>query len=318
VYRAIATDNRPGSTPVESDAFIVEVVAPGGVAEAGYAVDPDEERTAISQQMVVLKTQRLLAQKATMSAEAYLRGSQDISAEQRRVRAEFVFLMGGEMSDAGANDTSMTDIDESAEAAAEEDLMAGRQLNQGRIALLRAIRAMSLAARSLNEADLTTALTHEREAVTQLELAFSKNRILLRAFAEREALDTTRRLSGDLSDLARAQRQALTADRSARRIALLSVAEQVRRGELAAALEQAMRIDAASVAMQSIVSDLGAAVNARRRGAEPSARAAIDRAMVTLNGELGSGLPMQRGEAASRELRALRGALNDARRGRVP
>ncbi|MEQ1693573.1 MAG: hypothetical protein ABMA00_19950, partial [Gemmatimonas sp.] len=70
VYRAVATDTRPGSPVVESDAFIAELAAPGGVAALGFSLDPDEDRYALSQQMVILKTERLIAQRATMSAAA--------------------------------------------------------------------------------------------------------------------------------------------------------------------------------------------------------------------------------------------------------
>lgn len=45
VYRAVATDTRPGSAPVESDAFIAELAAQGGVAALGFSVDPDEIAT---------------------------------------------------------------------------------------------------------------------------------------------------------------------------------------------------------------------------------------------------------------------------------
>ena len=46
VYRAVAADGHPGGTPTESDAFIAEVLAPGGIAAAGFAVDPEVERYA--------------------------------------------------------------------------------------------------------------------------------------------------------------------------------------------------------------------------------------------------------------------------------
>ena len=39
VYRAIARDHRPGAAAAESDAFIIELVAPGHVASEGFAID---------------------------------------------------------------------------------------------------------------------------------------------------------------------------------------------------------------------------------------------------------------------------------------
>jgi hypothetical protein len=330
VYRAVVRDARPGALPVESDAFIVEIVTPGGLAEAGYSVDPDEERTAISQQMVVLKTQRLIARKAATAADSLLQQSQEIAAEQRRVRAEFVFLMGGEMSDAGANDTSMTEIDETEDAAAEEDLMAGRQLNQGRIALLRAIRSMSLAARSLNEADLTTALSHEREAVKQLELAFSRNRILLRAFSQREALDTTRRLSGDMSDVSRAARTALPVDSSAKTSALRRLVREVARAQsiqlsatdrarfAGAMAEGTLRVDPSARDLQAVSRDFNEAASAWRAGREVAARDTYDRATIALNAALSGALPTLAAPERRLESQSLRGAFVDQLQGRRP
>jgi hypothetical protein len=146
----------------------------------------------------------------------------EIAAEQRRVRAEFVFMMGGEL-DAGGADLSMTDLDETAEAEGEADILAGREANAGRIALRRATRAMSLVARELDRSRVDTALTYARRAVKDLEAAFSRNRILLRALVEREDLDAARRLSGDLTELARAPRAAPAAVPSDVAAALRSV-----------------------------------------------------------------------------------------------
>src|SRR5206468_3743914 len=71
VYRAIASDQRPGAVPTESDSYIAEVASAGGEAAAGFAVDPEQDRYAVSQQMVILKTERLLARRATMTKDDY-------------------------------------------------------------------------------------------------------------------------------------------------------------------------------------------------------------------------------------------------------
>ncbi|NBS59951.1 MAG: hypothetical protein EBS65_23530, partial [Betaproteobacteria bacterium] len=197
VYRAWASDQRPGALPVESDALIAEVTSPGGVAAAGFALDPEQERYALSEQMVILKTERLLAAKSKMASDSFANAAAEIAVEQRRVRAEFVFMMGGEMEDAPqVDDASMTDLNEEAEAAGEDELAAGRMVNRGRVALLGAIRNMSRAAADLTAVDVATALTHEKTALKQLEVAFSHSRIILRALADHERLDLTRRLGG--------------------------------------------------------------------------------------------------------------------------
>ena len=63
VYRAAATDKRPGAPPSESDSYIAEILAPGSEAVAGFAIDQDQERYALSQQMIIVKTERLIAKR---------------------------------------------------------------------------------------------------------------------------------------------------------------------------------------------------------------------------------------------------------------
>jgi hypothetical protein len=186
VYRGVAADHRPGAPPVESDAFVVDV---GPLREAsssgggGEDVDP-EDRQGISQQMVIIKTERLHAQRSALEAAAALAESQGLAIEQRMVRAEFVFLMGGEVQD------------EVEEAAHAHDLVEGRLENEGQAALLGATRAMSRAEARLTAGDTAGALVAEREALRLLRQAFDRRRFLLRPVAERARLDPARRLQG--------------------------------------------------------------------------------------------------------------------------
>ncbi|MEO7522279.1 MAG: hypothetical protein ABIW79_10725, partial [Gemmatimonas sp.] len=236
VYRAVARDRRPGSMPSESDAFIAQLLVTEGDAAAGFAVDPDEDRQALSQQMVIVKTERLIARQRSMSAEALTAEARNLAIEQRRVRAEFVFMMGGELAEAVASENSMNDLDESHEAEAEIDLSAGRMANQGRTALLSAIRAMSRAATALAAGDVARALPEERNAVTQLERAFSRSRYLLRALSQREQLDLSRRGTGDLAQTQRDVRPVAAASRDERTVALrAALASLVELGALAGA-----------------------------------------------------------------------------------
>jgi uncharacterized protein DUF4175 len=48
VYRAIATDKRPGAAPVESDSYVLEVVTPNAIAAEGFAADDRRDRYAVS------------------------------------------------------------------------------------------------------------------------------------------------------------------------------------------------------------------------------------------------------------------------------
>jgi hypothetical protein len=124
--------------------------------------------------------------------------SATLAAEQRQVRAEFVFMMGGELEDEAVETAGTLEISEEAEAEAEGDLLAGRLQNQGRIDMMRAIRAMSRASAALTQMSLEQALRDERAALDNLMRAFSRTRFILRALTQRERIDLDRRLSGSL------------------------------------------------------------------------------------------------------------------------
>lgn len=198
VYRAVATDRRPGAAPVESERFVIEVVTPGAVAAEGFAADDTRERYAASQQMIILKTERLIARQASLPRDSVLDAALLLAAEQRQVRAEFVFMMGGDLHDHAEELSGTTLVDEVAEAEAESDLREGRLQNQGRVDMMRAIRAMSRASVQLTDVNLEQALRDERIALENLMRAFARSRFILRALTQRERIDLDRRLSGTL------------------------------------------------------------------------------------------------------------------------
>ncbi len=224
VYRARATDARPGRAPIESDAYIAQLAEASGVAGFGFAMDPDEDRYAVSQQMVIQRTERLIAAQRALALDTVKERASQIAVEQRRVRAEFVFMTGGEF-EAGVveGEEGGTELDESAEADAEQDLAAGRMVNKGRQALLTAIRAMSRASLALTEQRLPDALRYEKVALTNLQEAFARQRFLMRALTQHEALDPARRHSGAFDSLAHAPVSIPVADRDAQRDALRAV-----------------------------------------------------------------------------------------------
>jgi hypothetical protein len=199
VYRAVAMDRRPGAPPVESESYVLEVVTPGAIAAEGFAADDQRDRYAVSQQMVILKTERLIARRASLAADSVSAESRLLAAEQRSVRAEFVFMMGGELEDMTADAAGTLELNEVAEAEAESDILAGRQQNQGRVDMMRAIHAMSRASSALTDANLDQALQSERTALNNLMRAFSRSRFILRALTQRERIDLERRLSGSLA-----------------------------------------------------------------------------------------------------------------------
>ncbi len=334
VYRAVATDSRPGSPAIESDAFIAELAAPGGVAALGFSLDPDEDRYALSQQMVILKTERLLAQRGSLAPATLAEQAMLLAGEQRRVRAEFVFMMGGEFAQQVTGEDGMTELDEHEEAESEGDLAAGRMVNRGRTALLSAVRAMSRAAVALTTAELTPALAQEKFALTQLQEAFARNRFLMRALSQREQLDMTRRLTGRLDSIARGSARIPEGRSEARQLALrallgeLTAARAARvsesRGDLrdelrgespfVAIAQRLLQTDPSSRATQRIaalLTDAGAAA------APQAARVLLDSAAVGLTALLRDGLRPAASAPMSADARRLHAGL-EAALGRSP
>lgn len=197
VYRAVAADNRPGATPVESDSFIIEIVSASEALSEGFAIDDTRDKYALSQQMVILKTERLIARTKSRQppdAETIREESLTIAAEQRSVRAELVFMMGGHFED------------EFVEAAHEHEISDGRFDNSGRADLGRAVRDMARAATELVDANLDAALAAEKLALEAMERALSRRRFILRTLSQRESIDDTRRLTGRLGGAAPGRR----------------------------------------------------------------------------------------------------------------
>ena len=308
VYRGAATDARPGAPVTESDAFILEIAAPGALPSEGFAIDDRQDKYAISQQMVIVKTERLLAARKSMSPNDFQEGVLDLAAEQRQVRAEFVFMMGGELADAGLD---LSSLNEEVEAAGEEDLAAGRLANQGRLDLLRAIRAMSQAASRLADVDASGALPLEKDALSFLQRAFSRSRYLLRTLSQREQIDLSRRLSGLLAALARDERAAGQAAPNPRaqaaRAALTELAamaaqpDQARRdsARIAALAQDLIAIDPSSPSLRDVAGAVTAfeferatlMVAAFVRDLSPSAAAApMDADLSALAGALADAL----------------------------
>jgi len=195
VYRALVRDTNPAADWVSSDAFTIDVGRRVEFASAGFAVPDEEGRYGLSQQMVIVKTERLQADRRDPSPELWTERSRLLAMEQRMVRAEVVFLSGGEVAD------------EVEEAAQSHELQEGRLENAGRGEMLKAINDMSRAEAFLNGGDTVRALVAERAALVALQKAFDRRRYFLRTMAERSRIDPTRRLTGD-----RARAQSRTRD----------------------------------------------------------------------------------------------------------
>lgn len=186
VYRAVARDGKPGADPATSETFLIEIGRLSGIAATGFALPEDRDRQAISQQMLIIKTERLHGERATLTPDALLEQSRLLAVEQRMVKAEFVFMTGGEVAD------------EVEEAEHSHELAEGRLENSAQLELLAAIREMSRAEARLNAGDTAQALEFERAALKALQRAFDRRRYLLRTLPERTRIDASRRLTGAL------------------------------------------------------------------------------------------------------------------------
>jgi hypothetical protein len=321
VYRAIATDRRPGASPVESESYVIEVVTPGAIAAEGFAADDQRDRYAVSQQMVIIKTERLIARRGSMVSDSVMEQARLLAAEQRQVRAEFVFMMGGEVEDLAAEAAGTLQLNEVAEAEAEGDLLAGRQQNRGRIEMMRAIRAMSRASTALTETSLDQALRDERSALDNLMRAFSRSRFILRALTQRERIDLERRLSGSLSLTAGLSGPGVepapdpriaSLRRLLSEVAALSMADSSRTSVTNAALAL-LRADPSSEPVRRIVDRVQAA---SRAGRVPSTT--VDSLVRQISALLDRMLPRAPNVSVDIEASALAGTLRDAARRRVP
>ena len=154
IYRIVGRDERPGEAGLaSSETFFIEVAGPGQVALAGFELPPDRERYALSQQMIVLKLERLRAREQAIDRATLEQEVGNIAAEQRAVRANFVFLMGGEVED------------EEAEAEHSHEIQEGRLENTARREIVDAIQHMGRSKRvSLRSARRRRCRRHERRS----------------------------------------------------------------------------------------------------------------------------------------------------------
>jgi hypothetical protein len=186
IYRIVGRDERPGDAGLaSSETFFIEVAGPGQVTLAGFELPPDRERYALSQQMIVLKLERLRAREKTLDRATLEQEVGNLSAEQRAVRANFVFLMGGQVED------------EEAEAEHSHEIQEGRLENTARREIVDAIQHMGKVEIGLAAINTTAALPAARAAVEALQRAFGRNRYILRTLPVRSRVDPSRRLSGE-------------------------------------------------------------------------------------------------------------------------
>lgn len=304
VYHAVARDGRLDAAGfAESERYLIELPRPGALAGGDFSLPEPEQRYALSQRMIIQLTERLLERRTRMDPAEYTREAQGLAIQQRRVRAEFVFLMGGEV------------VDEVEEAAHSHEVEAGRLDNSGQQELLEAVRQMARAEQRLTDADLEEALPYEYRALNALQAAFGKARYFMRTLPAKVAIDLTRRGTGDLdlADPSAWHRAPLLPNALGRaRQALSRLATLTPASDIQAATRIADELIALDADTQwlGVVQSLADAF-ARRRSAEVKA-AAIDEASETLRARLlqaspaSVALPLPRGADEAGLARATR------------
>jgi hypothetical protein len=284
VYRAVATDARPGAEGIAaSDTYFIEIAGPGQVALEGVDMPPEEERYALSQQMIVLKIERLRAKERTLSRERVADQTADIAAEQRAVRANFVFLLGGHVED------------EEVEAEQSSEISEGRLQNTARRDVNAAIREMTRAEQGLVAVDTGVALPPARAAVAALQRAFGKSRYLLRALPGTGRIDPARRLAGVLATAntwrrdppETPPRDGAAARALLREVTGISAAVQIETTALEHLAERALALDPTSSSWQEISQRL---LQLRTADTTDARRAQLDALVVRLQAEAQRGL----------------------------
>lgn len=218
VYHAVAHDARVGAEgAAESERFLIEITRPGAVTAGDFSLPEPEEKFALSQRMVIQLTERLLEKRPRMTAEAFGDEAQALAMAQRRVRAEFVFMLGGEVQD------------EFEEAAHAHEVEEGREANRGKGDLTEAVRQMSQAETRLTARAVREALPYEYRALAALQAAFGKARYFMRTLPAAVQIDAARRLQGDRS-LASSAQWAVTPLPDAMRTAALALLGRIESG----------------------------------------------------------------------------------------
>ena len=115
------------------------------------------------------------------------------------MRANFVFLMGGQVED------------EEAEAEHSHEIQEGRLENTARREIVDAIQHMGKVEIGLAAINTTAALPPARAAVEALQRAFGRNRYILRTLPVRSRVDPSRRLTGETASGLRLASGALSA-----------------------------------------------------------------------------------------------------------
>lgn len=169
-------------------------------------------RFLLSQRQIIIKTEKLHAERARLAHSELLNRAGDIAADQRDFKNSFndyIKIEGAgehEDADAGAGGASVEERARAAETERTAPRLHGiPEPPTGTPASVRemvyAIRAMWDAEDALSIGDTATALMHEREALTRLKRAQTAVRYIPPIVARSQPVDLKRRYAGELAEI---------------------------------------------------------------------------------------------------------------------
>jgi hypothetical protein len=169
-------------------------------------------RFLLSERQIIIKTEKLHAERARLARDELLSRANDIAADQRDFKNSFndYIKIEGAGEDEGTDASSDSANVEERVRAAEDERTAPHMHGipeppPGTPASVRemiyAIRAMWDAEDALSVADTAQALIHEREALTRLKRAQSAVRYIPPILARSKPVDLKRRYAGELADI---------------------------------------------------------------------------------------------------------------------
>lgn len=214
VFWLEARDRNPAASNTGRSASIsIAIRAPEAARLNLSDLLPNEiGRFLLSERLIIIKTEKLHAERARLAQHELLSRAGDIAADQRDFKNSFndyIKIEGaGEDNGAGAS-TGSASVEEQVHAA--EDERTATHLHgipeppAGTPARVRemvyAIRAMWDAEDALSTADTATALVHEREALAHLKRAQAAVRYIPPIVARSKPVDLKRRYAGELAEI---------------------------------------------------------------------------------------------------------------------
>jgi hypothetical protein len=255
--RAVARDANPSADAEagSSETRTLRVPRPGENDSVSIVPAPPPEvgQSEVSQRMLIILTERIVARMQRMSTDAVRRELAPIARDQGRLRkrvGEIIFsrLTGEEHSEGDGHDhgTALQDSISPAEAllraadAATNADIGHSHGDEGPVVgvnrpLLEAFNAMWDAERELNVTEPRRALPHMRAALDAIQRARAAERLYLRGRAPRVVIDEARiRLAGkrdEMSPATRSARPSTTRDAIARRTRFSAALEMLQAGD---------------------------------------------------------------------------------------